>query len=306
MDLDLSQVSAFVVLVEERHVGHAAQRLHLTTSAVSKRVHGLERQLGVALLERDRDGDLALTGAGRRFVDPATVALQQAVHAARAARATGTEHVLRLGFPAGCDCVLERFDLPDAVRLMRAEQPRAQLVTVPVPFPEMNRVLPEHRVDVLISGCPMHWPGTVSEPLPVAETRFALVPGHHPLAGASTVTADELAGLPLMYNTHAPPEWTEPFWLAEVRPRRDARLVPDESEHALAVLHRLANSDAVLVGLGNSAPPPPARLGLVRVGIEGLAAIHLHAVYRADDRRAVLVPLLTVLARRSPGMAGYG
>ena len=307
MDLDLSQVSAFVVLVEEGHVGHAAQRLHLTASAVSKRVHGLERQLGVGLLERDPAGGLALTGAGRRFVDPAAVALEQAAQAAqaaRAARAPGTGHVLRLGFPAGCECVLERFDLPDAVRLMRAEQPSARLVTVPVPFPEMNRVLPEHRVDVLISGCPMHWPGTVSEPLPVTETRFALVPGHHPLVGASTVTADELAGLPLMYNVHAPPEWMEPFWLADVRPRREARLVVDESEHALAVLHRLVTTEAVLIGLGTSAPPPPARLGIVRVGIDGLPAIHLHAVYRDHDRSALLVPLLTGLARRSPGPAG--
>ena len=301
MDLDLTQVTAFLVLVEERHVGRTAQRLHLTTSAVSKRVHGLERQLGVALLERDRAGDLALTGAGRRFVDPATVVLEQAVHAARAARASGTDHVLRLGFPAGCDCVLQRFDLPDAVRLMRAEKRSTRLVTVPVPFPEMNRVLPEHRVDVLISGCPMHMPGTVSEPLPVTEARFALVPGHHPLAGAGTVTAEELAALPLMYNTHAPPEWTEPFWLAEIRPRRDARLVPDESDHALTVLRRLVTTDAVLIGLSDSAPPPPARLGIARLRVQGLADVHLHAVYRADDGRAPVVALLTALARR-PGI----
>jgi DNA-binding transcriptional LysR family regulator len=306
MDLDLTQVSAFLVLVEERHVGRAANRLHLTTSAVSKRVHGLERQLGVALLERDPAAGLALTGAGRRFVDPAAVALQQATYAARAARASGADHVVRLGFPAGCGCVLKRFDLPGAIRLMRAEQPRARLVTVPVPFPEMNRVLPEHLVDVLISASPMHWPGTVSERLPVTETRFALVPGRHPLAGAPTVTADELAGLPLMYNIHAPPEWTEPFWLADVRPRRDACLVPDESEHALAVLRQLLATDAVLVGLGTSAPPPPAQLGIVRMPVEGLAEVHLHAVYRADDARAVLVPLLAALGTRSQGTGDQG
>jgi DNA-binding transcriptional LysR family regulator len=304
MDLNLTQVSAFLVLVEERHVGRAAQRLHLTTSAVSKQVHGLERQLGVTLLERDPTMGLALTRAGRRFVDPATVALQQATHAAWAARATDADHVVRLGFPAGCGSVLRRFDLPDAVRLMRSELPRAQLVTVPVPFPEMNRVLPEHRVDVLISGSPLYWPGIVSEPLPVTENRFALVPRRHPLAGAPTVTADELAGLPLMYNPHAPPEWMEPFWLADVRPRRDARLVPDESDHALAALRRLVSTDAVLIGLGASAPQPPARLGLARITVQGLAAIHLQAVYRADDRRPVLVPLLTTLGRRGHGPAG--
>jgi DNA-binding transcriptional LysR family regulator len=193
--------------------------------------------------------------------------------------------------------VLRRFDLPDAARSMRTEQPAARLVTVPVAFHEVNRVLPEHRVDVLINCCPMHWPGTISEPLPATDTRFALVPARHPLAGAVTLPAEELAGLPLMYNTHAPAEWTEPFWLADVRSRRDARLVPDESDHALAVLRRLVTTDAVLIGLATSAPPPPAQLGLVRLGIDGLAPVRLHAVYRADDRRAVLLPLLTALGR---------
>lgn len=303
MDLDLTQVAAFLVVVEEHHVGRAAQRLHLTTSAVSKRVHGLERQLGVALLERDAGG-LALTAAGRRFLDPATVVLEQADHAARAARASGDDDVLRLGFPAGCGCALRRLSLLEAFRKLRAVQPRARLATVPVPFPDTNRVLPEHRVDVLISACPMHSPAIVSEPLPMTESRFALVPSRHPLADAPTVTADELAGLPLMYNPQAPPEWMEPFWLADIRPRRDARLVPVEADNALAVLHRVATADAVLIGLGTSTPPPPAELHLVRVQILGLAAVHLHAVYRADDRRAVLMRLLTALARPPPGTAG--
>jgi hypothetical protein len=73
--------------------------------------------------------------------------------------------------------------------------------------------------------------------------------------------------------------------------------VPDESDHALAVLRRLVTTDAVLIGLATSAPPPPAQLGLVRLGIDGLAPVRLHAVYRADDRRAVLLPLLTALGR---------
>ncbi|MFC7648577.1 LysR family transcriptional regulator [Streptosporangium lutulentum] len=56
MDLDLGLVADFLVLVKERHYGRAAGRLHLTSSALTKRIHRLERQLGVALVERSPAG----------------------------------------------------------------------------------------------------------------------------------------------------------------------------------------------------------------------------------------------------------
>jgi len=91
MELNLSQVSAFVALVEEGHFGRAAQRLYLTTPAVSKRIQGLERQLRVQLLIRDPAGGVALTSAGEQFVGAAGLLLQQATDA-RALLARTTAH----------------------------------------------------------------------------------------------------------------------------------------------------------------------------------------------------------------------
>lgn len=53
-DLDLSSVASFLVLAEEEHYARAAQRLHLTPSALTKRMQRLERQIGAVLLVRDR------------------------------------------------------------------------------------------------------------------------------------------------------------------------------------------------------------------------------------------------------------
>jgi DNA-binding transcriptional LysR family regulator len=47
MDLDLSCVASFLVLLDERHYGRAAAKLNLTSSALSKRIQRLERQVGV-------------------------------------------------------------------------------------------------------------------------------------------------------------------------------------------------------------------------------------------------------------------
>jgi DNA-binding transcriptional LysR family regulator len=60
---ELRQLRAFVAVAEELNFTRAAERLHLGQQAVSKSVRGLERELGVDLLERTTH-DVRLTQAG--------------------------------------------------------------------------------------------------------------------------------------------------------------------------------------------------------------------------------------------------
>ncbi|WP_406200729.1 LysR family transcriptional regulator [Kitasatospora sp. NBC_01560] len=87
MDLDLAQVRAFAVAAEELHFGRAAARLAISQQALSKRVARLEAALGARLLERDARG-VGLTGAGRRFLEPARQLLVHADHAVAAVACT--------------------------------------------------------------------------------------------------------------------------------------------------------------------------------------------------------------------------
>ena len=302
MELNLAQVSAFVALAEEGHFGRAARRLYLTTPAMSKRIQGLERQLHVRLLIRGPVGGVALTSAGEQFVGAAALLLQQATDATRAARADVTAQHVLLGYPAGIHVALRRFDLAGAARDMRSESPGARLSAVPVPFGDINRVLHAHRVDVMLNACPMHVPGVVSEPLPVTEARVALVPPCHPLADASVVAAEEVAEYPMLFSTLAPTEWMEPFWLADLRPRRDARLVAIDDDNAFDVLRHPLNGNALIVGLSLQPDGVPAHLAAV--AISGTARIRMHAAYRAEDRRTILDRLLTALRRVGPPTGG--
>jgi len=61
----LDELGAFCAAVELGGIGRAAQRLHLTQPAVSKRLKALEDLVGVALLERSAHG-VAMTPAGER------------------------------------------------------------------------------------------------------------------------------------------------------------------------------------------------------------------------------------------------
>lgn len=80
MDL-FAGILPFVHVAEERSFRRAAERLGVTTAAVSKAVQRLEAELGVRLLERT-SRQVALTPEGEAFLDRAREAVAQ-VRAAR-------------------------------------------------------------------------------------------------------------------------------------------------------------------------------------------------------------------------------
>jgi DNA-binding transcriptional LysR family regulator len=72
--MDIQQLRYFVTVAEELHFGHAADRLHLTASPLSRRVRELERELGQDLFVREYH-QVRLTRFGREFLDAATEVL---------------------------------------------------------------------------------------------------------------------------------------------------------------------------------------------------------------------------------------
>src|SRR5262249_45585376 len=68
--IDLVSMKLFVAVVEEHSMSKAAIREHIALAALSKRIAGLERDLGVSLLERGARG-VTLTGAGHALLQHA-------------------------------------------------------------------------------------------------------------------------------------------------------------------------------------------------------------------------------------------
>ena len=64
--MNLRAVESFYWVVMLRSVTRAAEKLHLTQSAMSSRIATLEQELGVPLLDR-RDKQFRITPAGQRF-----------------------------------------------------------------------------------------------------------------------------------------------------------------------------------------------------------------------------------------------
>lgn len=62
--MDLANLNAFIAIAEAGSFSEAAERLHLTQPAVSKRIAGLEQQLDTRLFDR-LGREVSLTEAGR-------------------------------------------------------------------------------------------------------------------------------------------------------------------------------------------------------------------------------------------------
>ena len=82
---DLRRLHAFVVVAEELHFRHAAERLMMAQSPLSRMIKRLEHDLGVALFVRSRRS-VKLTAAGEALVADARELLEGAARAVARAR----------------------------------------------------------------------------------------------------------------------------------------------------------------------------------------------------------------------------
>src|SRR5688572_7040514 len=140
MEVELADLAAVVALAETLHFGRAADRLHVSQPALSKRIRKMEEHIGGPLLVR-RYRDVQLTEAGRllagrgRYLlneSAATVALSQ-----RAAR--GEAGLLRIGF--GIASILGL--LPDVLLRFRRAYPAVQLQLRDMSTPDQVTALVE-------------------------------------------------------------------------------------------------------------------------------------------------------------------
>lgn len=82
---EISAIPVFLAVIEEKSFSRAAEKLGITTSAVSRRISALEKHLGVKLLNRTTRS-LDLTESGERYFEYARQALMAATDAENAAK----------------------------------------------------------------------------------------------------------------------------------------------------------------------------------------------------------------------------
>jgi DNA-binding transcriptional LysR family regulator len=187
---ELRQLRAFVAAAEELNFTRAAERLHLGQQAVSKSVGQLERELGVALLERTTR-DVRLTPAGIALLDSAREALAAA--AAGFARARAVGHGLAGTVRVGVTPAIGPATREEAAQVLREDAPELSVSFHEVRPGEVPQRLRDRTVDLVLARTSRDTPDVDSAALRPSPVEL-FVPAGHRLADATTARLAELDG----------------------------------------------------------------------------------------------------------------
>ncbi|MFF0739545.1 LysR family transcriptional regulator [Streptomyces sp. NPDC004111] len=203
--LETRELEAFLVLAEELHFGRTAQRLYLSQSRVSQLLRALESRVGARLVDRT-SRRAALTPVGSQLYEAARPAYDALLTALDEARATarGTGGTLRIGFQGTANDHVMR-----ALALFRDRHPDTATELVEIPFADPFGALHRHEVDTAAVLLPVEEPELVVGRIFSRRPQTLALPSHHPLARRPRLTAEDLAGCPLVgvTRTYAPEYW---------------------------------------------------------------------------------------------------
>ena len=188
--MELRHLRYFIAVAEEGSFLTAAQRrLYTAQPSLSRQIRDLEAEVGVKLLERRARG-VALTAAGRVFLDHARLALLQVEAAAAGARRAEQPEkaVFTIGFLAGQEVAW----LPHALRIIREETPGVQIMLSSQPSPQLALALMRGKLDVAFLRRETQTLG-LSLKFLTKRPLIAVLPADHRLASRKTIRPEDLA-----------------------------------------------------------------------------------------------------------------
>lgn len=276
--IELRHLKAVAALAETGSVTLAAARLHLTQSALSHQLAGLEDDIGMAVFER-RQRPLRLSGAGEELLRLARRVLPE-VDAARQSLARMKTQPAARELRIAVECHTCYDWLMPAMDAYREHHPEVEMDLVPGFHTEPLALLDERRADVVIVSEAKRHAGIAYHALFAYEMVALAAHGHllaaKPCLDAGDFTGDTLITYPVpdrmldLVRLVLKPAGIDP-------PRRTAELT--------AAILQLVASRRGIAALPRWAVHPYLERGYVaaiRIGEAGLWG-QLHAAVRAGE-----------------------
>ena len=275
----------FEAVAEDGSIRRAAERLHISPSAVNRQILRLEEQFGTPLFERRPDG-MRLTDAGSLVLRHIRDTLQGF------SRLRGEIGNLR-GVVSGCvtiatvDCLTGHF-LPELLAQFITAEPTVQIRAMSVDPLETIQSVVQGNADMGLTFVSARRRGVeVLADIPCE--MCAIMSPTHELAGHRTLTLDECAEYRLMYQEHAGS--MRLFFGDEMEAFRNAHEPVVVSNNLSLLKHLLLDG----VGIGFY-----TRIGFTKELGEGrLVAVPLEGEQFSDLRLCLIVP-----SDRLPTVAG--
>lgn len=187
--MDLLQLRYFRMVAQTQHMTRAAQALYISQSSLSKTISQLERELGVALFDR-QGRQIRLNPSGKAFL--------RHVEQMFAALDDGQRELADLAEGKGQVVLasLNIYLLPDLLQTLLASHPGINLRLVNAPRQEILDQLDRGQIDLALSS-PVERAGIAQASLMREEILLA-VPPEHRLAKREAIRLSEVAREPFL------------------------------------------------------------------------------------------------------------
>lgn len=192
--MELRHIRYFIAVAEELNFTRAAERLRTAQPSLSQQIRDLEEEVGTPLLERTKRR-VALTTAGRAFLDEARLVMAQTQRALMMARraAQAEQKKLTIGFLPSAEVKI----FPSVLSSIRAQFPDVQVELRHMTTAEQRDALVNGSIDVAFMRLPVD-ESTMIWDVVLMEKIVAVLPENHPLAELEQVPLASLAPFPYL------------------------------------------------------------------------------------------------------------
>jgi DNA-binding transcriptional LysR family regulator len=293
--LELRDLRYFTAVIENETIGRAAERLELSQPTLSRQILGLERDLGVTLLERAPRGIIP-TPAGESFYRDAHEILDEV---ARLPAEVERGHRAAIGRCAVAATPSGNVrEILNVVLREAKERHKIDILVQEVPTPMQPAAL--HAATFDIGLC--HTFTNLMAGYPDVDCRLlledvldgALLPLSHPLARRRSIRFADLAGVPFLFFRR---EFHPPFYdfLMETFRGHGYQPVIGPMQEGLGTMWSLAvEGEGWCLATGSERKNPPP--GLVGVKIEGFSIPWgVNLLTRHDESRLTPVTVTNLL-----------
>lgn len=287
--MELRHLRYFVCVAEEKNIGRAALRLHISQPPLTRQIQQLEDQIGVQLFQRTNRG-VELTDAGRVLYEDACNILGMTERAIERSNKAAQGLLGRVDVAIFGSGIFDA--IPRLMRTFREEHPEVSIYLHNMVKEEQIDALRHRRITLAFNRLMRPVEGLVSEVL-LTEPLYVVLPSDNPLTARTAVSMKELEQTPLvLYPTGA-----RPSFIDVVHDMcRAFDFSPIVAQEVGDVVHAVA-----LVATGYAAtlvPRSATTLGLPGLTYRplhhpSLAGVDLCCIYREDDDSPILQSLLT-------------
>ena len=187
------QIEYFQAIIENGNFYQAAEKCHVSQSAISQQIKKLEQELGIKLLDR-HNRTFSLTPAGEHFYRKSLILVSDIEQIKRETkRIADKDHaILRIGYYKG----YHGNELSEAVAEFSSKYPTVKVSIIVGSHEELYKALENDKVDLVLSDQRRAFSDLYNNEILSESHMYIEISNHNPLSRLEMIEISELKNIP--------------------------------------------------------------------------------------------------------------